>query len=408
METFHHLGSHVAKLWRAQNYDSEAFAEVALKALTERPPIEYVRPDDALRWALSTDRMPPQLDLPGEFGEPPLTVYSGPGFVIDVLFWVDGTTAIHQHGFSGAFYVLDGSSVHSRYRFAVEDRVNTRLLFGRLYLEEVELLERGAARKIYAKEGLIHALFHLDRPSVTLVIRTMGDSDAQPQYSYRWPGVAFDPFHKPAMLTRQLQCLRLLERVEHPKHSEMLGLLLNDADLETTFRVLDHARGQANFRGRFAELLEQMRPRFAHLYDTLAAAYEEDARLENLTLRRKLIQDPSQRFFLALLLNLRSRSEILRFVEQRYSGNPVEVVVGWVEALAQFRPPGYDGANALDIELDEVSLFVFRCLLEGRTPPEIQELLSDRYDGVEEQAEALDELCNDLRTCRIFRNLLDH
>jgi hypothetical protein len=41
------------------------------------------------------------------------------GTRIEALFWVDGTTSIHQHSFSGAFQVLAGKSIHSRYRSTV-------------------------------------------------------------------------------------------------------------------------------------------------------------------------------------------------------------------------------------------------------------------------------------------------
>jgi hypothetical protein len=44
-------------------------------------------------------------------------VYAGRRFYVEVVFWAEGTTAIHQHSFSGAFQVLVGSSIHTLYGF---------------------------------------------------------------------------------------------------------------------------------------------------------------------------------------------------------------------------------------------------------------------------------------------------
>ena len=98
-------------------------------------------------------------------------MYRGRGFYIDVLFWLDGTTNIHQHGFWGAFQVLAGSSVHCRFGFDLAEEINHRLRIGKLRLLETELLGLGAIRKILGGELFIHSLFHLDRPSVSIVIR---------------------------------------------------------------------------------------------------------------------------------------------------------------------------------------------------------------------------------------------
>ncbi|MFN2514442.1 MAG: hypothetical protein ABR568_23900, partial [Pyrinomonadaceae bacterium] len=54
--------------------------------------------------------LPHQYDVEGRFGNPPITLFAGPRFHIDVYYWLDGTTSIHQHSFTGAFQVLLGSS----------------------------------------------------------------------------------------------------------------------------------------------------------------------------------------------------------------------------------------------------------------------------------------------------------
>jgi hypothetical protein len=405
LEFFAKLGAEIGRLWRERHYDERAFPEISARALEAAAPSEHVDFADAVRWALS-NKLPPQPDIAAEFGEPPLTLYFGEGFYIDLLFWLDGTTSIHQHGFSGAFHVLAGSSVHSRYRFTPERRINSRLAFGELSLIGAELLTRGQTRPILAGDQMSHALFHLDRPSVTLVVRTMSEPDAQPQFSLRRPGIALDPFYKPPALLRRLQCLRMMNRIEHPSRDALAALLIEGADIETIIRALDAQHAELGSGERFDALLEVARPRLGDLYAPVAASYEEMNRLANITSRRRLIKDPDHRFFLALLLNLPGREMILDFIRRRYDAEPIGVVMGIVEALSQTKPEGYDGPNAIDIELDESSLAVLRYLVEGRSQEEIAAKLAEEYEGVAEQADELKELCDAFRESLFFRTLL--
>jgi len=84
--------------------------------------------------------LPRQRDLRASFADPPLTVFSGLRFHIDVYLWFEATTAIHQHGFCGAFQVLSGSSIHSWYTFESEKKINIFAETGHLGLKVCELL----------------------------------------------------------------------------------------------------------------------------------------------------------------------------------------------------------------------------------------------------------------------------
>jgi hypothetical protein len=89
---------------------------------------------DVIEWTMQETFLPEQRDLPGHFGDPPITLYNAPRFHIDVYFWLEGTTAIHQHSFCGAFQVLMGSSIHSRYEFERAEAVNTFTEIGNINL----------------------------------------------------------------------------------------------------------------------------------------------------------------------------------------------------------------------------------------------------------------------------------
>ena len=166
MEEFQELGSLVEGRWKAENYDESLFPEIAAQALVESDLPARVDPWDIIRWVHRTDALPQQADVEGRFGNPPITVFYGPRFFIDVYYWLDGATSIHQHSFTGAFQVLLGSSIHSRYSFREDHVINEHFSIGELTLEEVQLLKLNDVRPIRAGRNFIHSLFHLDRPQL--------------------------------------------------------------------------------------------------------------------------------------------------------------------------------------------------------------------------------------------------
>src|SRR3982751_818235 len=97
------LGGLVEERWRAANYDKAQFSRIATEALASARLPDEVRPDDLVAWALRSPSLPQQRDMASKFGQPPLTLFRAPRFYIDALHWLDGSTTVHQHGFSGAF-----------------------------------------------------------------------------------------------------------------------------------------------------------------------------------------------------------------------------------------------------------------------------------------------------------------
>ena len=156
---FSELGELVESRWQKQNYDESLFPEIAAGALSELKLAERVDPWDIIRWVHDTPDLPPQMDVEANFGDPPITIYVGSEFFIDIYFWLDGTTSIHQHAFSGAFQVLLGSSVHSSYRFEKQREINPHFMTGEISLNEVSLLSRGDIKEINPGPQYIHSLF---------------------------------------------------------------------------------------------------------------------------------------------------------------------------------------------------------------------------------------------------------
>src|SRR6185503_17079969 len=421
MQFFEDLGSLVEQRWRDQNYDDDVFPDIAVEALSEGNPNRHVDPWDIIRWLNKTPQLPEQRDVDGNFGNPPITLYNGPRFYIDVYYWLDGTTSIHQHSFCGAFQVLLGSSLLSQYAFEEKRRIDDHLKTGRIILNSVELLEAGDVREILPGKQYIHSLFHLDRPSASIIIRTQQTLSGFPQYNYLKPYFAMDPFFKSVATTKRVRGASLLLSMNHPDADEMIGELLSSSDFQTAFPVLEllydrlannpieKAFGLSTGEERFEALLAIARRRHGELVDMILPVIDEVRRQNYIIYRRGQVTGNDHRFFLALLLNVPERSKVLDLVRQRFpEKDPVDTITEWVEELGSMRAAGSHESNVLGIEnIDEGYLFVFQCLLQGLTLDQTknefaQELSAEDAQNLEGKVE---KLYSDIRNSMLFKSI---
>jgi predicted metal-dependent enzyme (double-stranded beta helix superfamily) len=210
MEYFEKLGSETGRLWKKLNYDERRFPEVATDVLTQMPSSRHTSFEEVVRYALMSETLPYQADPGASFGQPPLTVYESRGFRVEVLFWTGVTPSIHQHAFSGAFHVMHGSSIHISWGFDFQERVSTHFHYGRVDMKKAELLKLGDIRPIVAGTGFIHTTFHLDLPTVSVVVRTTNEQDQLPQYSFYPPSIAYNTRDNESYLRRKSQILAML------------------------------------------------------------------------------------------------------------------------------------------------------------------------------------------------------
>ena len=400
MKFFAQLGAQIDEPWRGRDFEHACFPEIAVAALERMPPAEHVSPEDVARWVCTTDALALQRNVGSPFGNPPVTVFSSGQFSIDVLFWLDGTTTIHEHGFCGAFHVLAGSSVESRYRFTTAMRLGDHVRTGELSLVGVEHLRQGNTRPIHPGDALIHALFHLERPSVSVVVRTEGHPFVGPQLNYCRSGLAYDPFFRREHAIRKMQILEMLDKTGSEDRFDIAQKALENEDSLSTLLILDSIASRSAEDPRFQSVLDAVPERHGPLLARFQKFIDERARERNIASRRRLITRPEHRFLLALLLTVPSRRELLRIVGEAYAGAaPAETVAAWVAELAAMKAPGTDEPNVLGIHLDETSLGVLRHLLDGVSDGQVLERLGAEF-GAADVAEQRDDL---LLLCRGFR-----
>jgi hypothetical protein len=380
MDIFTTLGARIEEAWQRADFDELALPALASAALREARLHEQIGLDDVLRWVLEAPTLPHQEDIQATFGEPPVTVYHGRRLHIQVLYWLTATTSIHRHGFTGAFLVLHGSSLHSRFSFRRRRRVSSRMAVGDLHIRSTDLLEKGDVVEI--ERDLTHSLFHLEAPSATVVVRSLGEDEAGPQYSYLPPSLAIDPFYREPTTERRMQALGLLLRSKHADYDTLAAGLAARSDLHTVYLVLEQAYRQLGDRARVSRLVEAAQERHGPVIGEIIASIEEALRRSKISRLRRSVRDPEHRYFLALVQNLPDRGAIYAMVRQRYPvGDPRDRVVAWARDLS--------GVDKIGIDFDDpLNQCLFAALVDSRSDDEVMEKLEAEFGAAQVSAQA--------------------
>jgi predicted metal-dependent enzyme (double-stranded beta helix superfamily) len=422
MKLFQELGEQVERLWRDNNYNEDAFSDIAADVLLQSKLSSKTNAWEILEWVFTQQWLPEQRDVDAKFSNAPITLHTGQRFYIDAYYWLDGTTTVHQHGFSGVFQVLYGSSIHSVFSFTPEQKINDHFIIGELKTKKVELLQQGDIQQIRAGDEYIHSLFHLDRPSVTITIRTNQNPTTLPQYDYHKPFIAHNIFYKEQALMKKLQSLSVLLGMQHKDTDNLAKELLRNADLQTTYFVLEYLHnalcrnqlekdfGVNSGQERFERLVETSKNKHGETIEKFLSVFSERERQMEIVKRRGIITDVEHRFFLALLLNVDERSHLFELIQKKFPDDePIEKILDWTTELSATKVLGAKESNVLGIEnFNDDYIAVLECLLNGVADEEIESAIAENYS--DEYAMSLKDsitmICQTLRSSMMFKSLL--
>jgi hypothetical protein len=391
------LGERIDRAWRAEGYNEQVFPRIAAHALAQSNPSSWTKPYELLGEFLRASTHPPQHKFP--FGMPSVVLYSGRHFFIEMLCWTTGTVGIHRHGFSGAFHILLGSSLHSTFDFTPTRRINSRFLIGNLVRTGTELLPTGTTHEIDAL-GLVHSAFHLEAPSITVVVRTRSEAEAKPQYAYEPPFLAIDRFYDDACGQRQHETLAFLRDTRPSSYRDVFAEYVTTRDLEACFYGLQIAQVDEDL---FATILPLAREAHGPEVDLLVHVIQEDNRRAKLVTCRAHFKNSEHRFFLGMLLNLECREDILRMVGARYPGAPSTTILRWVKEMSTTA----SGDSTFDLRLTDAESDVFKCLLDGYSLSMTLRELARAYgpSEVRGQRSAIEGFYEALRNNEVYRPL---
>lgn len=359
MRFFDRLGQLVDRRWREHNLELAAFPRIAAGALEELPPARGASYDDVVEELFFGAERSQRDD--GSFGQPPIVVYDSPRFYIEVLCWLDGTTSIHDHAFAGAFQVMAGSSIHSVYRFQGRRALHDDLVLGDLLLERAELLRAGDTRAIVPGPSLIHSLFHLDRPSVSVVVRTWGE---QSQRDYLKPSVSLRagmPAALKSIAERRRAALHSKASTDTPGYERLAVRIAAESDVLTLYDTLEdfclrelRSSGTLDAAHGHPFLVAARERLGGDALAELLACIEESRWTADLLEQRATVQAAEHRAFLAMLLNLPDRGRILALAGAYASADGASTVDRWLRELTHSEGPG--SARLLELQLERANL----------------------------------------------------
>jgi predicted metal-dependent enzyme (double-stranded beta helix superfamily) len=368
------------------------FHQLATDALERSQLDERVDAHELLMSVASLSSIASQADLDSDFGEPALTLYSHPDFRIDALWWNHGTTSIHEHGFSGAFMVLQGTSFHTTFSFDAATVLMDSFMTGVVRRTRIELLSRGTVRTITAGSSLIHSVFHLGSPNVTLVVRTHRDDDVRTQFTYDRPFVAYNPYAADPLRIKRGQVLDLLLATRHPDveaftRSAMAG------DIHTCYELLRRVYKQrSRLDGAFPRLLDAAGALYGEAVNLFVESYKVSMRELRIIALRESVHDEDLRYFLACLLTLDDRASIYEAIGWRFPDRPPQATI--TDMLTQLPDLG--------VTMTDVNRLIVSMLLNDATPDVISGALGEHVNCTRAE---LAQKCDQIRSLAALQPL---
>lgn len=362
----------VERRWAVDGHELAKLPSLAAAALGDYPRADIDVLAIAERGARSSKLLP---QFPNSFGDAEVTIARGEQLIAHLLYWLDNTTAIHQHPFCGAFAVLTGTRLHTTYTFAAERADGTALRIGKLMTRQQEVLRAGDIREIGPGDALIHNLIHLDHPSATLTLQTRSRPELMPHWVYYAPGVALNPLHDDAQLAARLRLFDVCRRIDARRGARAAAAIVADG-LHASWLVLGKVGESAPAPAVLAPFYRMVRDHHGDDGDVLVDAFERlRMRLRLARLRLKL-RTRAHRTFLAMLSDGGDRATILatiaRVFPRRSAGALLEA---WIVDLAE--------VFGLKLERDDAR--VLRRLAEGVAAKAIAREVRGYTTGVVEQ-----------------------
>jgi hypothetical protein len=156
------------------------------------------------------------------FSQHPLTLWSSAEMSLDVYYWRPGETALHDHGFHGAFMPVVGEYAEVVYDFQLTQDLGRGLELGVLSkVRDQELLAVGKATAIFHAPLFIHQVTHQSY-CVTLCLRSRFQGREISDYFF--PGIKVAGNSALSISAREdLQRLAILHELRPEKVSPLIA-----------------------------------------------------------------------------------------------------------------------------------------------------------------------------------------
>lgn len=299
-QMFQKLIADFQREWASEDGNLEKFPSVATRELENfKYDLTQSQFDSAMaEWLVENSRLPDQINVHNTFGEPPITIFNNGVFVVEVYIWIGCDTSIHSHGFRGAFRVLQGLSLHEKYAVKVTETIAHDVELTELGTPTTEILKRGDVRTIEPGKDLTHRILHLQNPTITLCIKTIGEKAlSQWHHFLSGPsnGLAIQKRHLDPALIKQVYFFQYLAARNGQQAGVFLDRLIARQDISTLMNLCEElASGGYEIADEFVELI------LAKIYDRFGSTewfrrYEESAQVHAEEVSFERLESPEAR-----------------------------------------------------------------------------------------------------------------
>lgn len=398
------IGEDLEGRWASRGYRRRYFHGLAAECLSAASFHRQFDEEEVVTWVNRAASLPRQLDPNSSFGQPPLTVWGTERFVLDLYFWVDTDTSVHDHSFSGAFTNLSGNSLNCAYRFEHAARADDGVRTGSLMLDRAEYLKPGDICPIAAGPKFIHRVWHLDCPTVTLVARTITRPRSLRQYSYYTEGLAVRYRRRPPVeFQRRREFMRYLFRRRHPRRAALAEELLARARGWQLFTLLEdllklYAKEPDDAR-ELDGIIARLPARCRTWIDKGLAVMRGADPLEAVYWRR--LRRTEHRLLIALLGTYKDGGSVVEWLARHgYSGDWRATLTGWLSEM--------DADKALRLRLGSARAEIIAQMLRGLSDAEALRELRRTYAINEPETALLAQGFKRFRELAFLKPLLEH
>jgi len=363
IDSLRRLAARIDREWKRAGSKVSLFPAVAARVLSDEQPHRQYNLHSLAGWTLSHHTFPRACNPFGPFGPPAFTVWSDGRFFANVYAYMTPEVVIHDHDFAGAFVNLSGTTIHAKYQFADVERVAPEVQVGQLAVREVEVVGPGDVRRIDPGRGFIHQVWHLDEPTVVLVIRTGPlPAPARRQFQYLHAGFASEVVRDDAMSVsaperfqyarKMIECLR----TANGGGVDYLRLLLRDERPWDAFWHFTDNWRYLRTLGAMEELIRFGARHQGAWFTGVADAGNEIDLFRSIDWPR--VRLPEDRIALALLMTFRAWRPIHEWLETLLPGAAPED--RFVDSLRRLGEEG-----AIPLQLGEEGRAMLSCILKS-------------------------------------------
>jgi hypothetical protein len=374
------LARHIDAAWGAASYREEAFAEIAVGSLDKLAPFKQF----SARWLLDEIVLGTPSTDPGDHGATEVVpLHRGPRFAIFAHLWMDSFADPHAHSWTGAYQVIDGSSLEAHYEFSETNRIEPKFHLGDMSIRSIQTRRTGDSVPVFRGRRTIHALCHVERPSVSLSVRS-SESYGGLTLDHWLPGIAIQTGFEDNVTVAKMRCLDVLGESDPSRYMKTLVAALERCDPRSAFLLLRHAHTRFRDRDRIdlSRANRVAKRRWRKVGERILAAIESVRRSAIFKERREKLRDHGHRVLLGALYLCPDRRSLFRVIADYYDETTKEAIARVGRAVTELLAKE-TGRFCLGVPEDPVTDVIVQRLVTGHSFEHVLAGMRSKFADVE-------------------------